>query len=211
MLLSTIYQSVFHVPCVHLHIQFACSWFIPVWLSVPFFPRYGHGFEMFCLASDSSRTVVASACKVSVRRPKPKTMTQSGWLDLLQQSANTSEKIVSWHVNTNTHTPLGSGWALSQVVQTDTRLVALTYKCVCFLPFCGIKSLCFTLTLFLSTSTTFSPCVSPFFFSSLYLPFLPAALQNHVSFYFVLQYNHLSIHFCILFFPKYHRKKKSCF
>ncbi|KAF3707523.1 Elongator complex protein 2 [Channa argus] len=26
---------------------------------------YGHGFEMFCLASDSSRTVVASACKAS--------------------------------------------------------------------------------------------------------------------------------------------------
>lgn len=26
--------------------------------------RYGHGFEMFCLASDSARTVVASACKV---------------------------------------------------------------------------------------------------------------------------------------------------
>uniref|UniRef100_A0A3Q0SE02 Elongator complex protein 2 n=1 Tax=Amphilophus citrinellus TaxID=61819 RepID=A0A3Q0SE02_AMPCI len=28
-------------------------------------PRYGHGFEMFCLASDSTRTVVASACKAS--------------------------------------------------------------------------------------------------------------------------------------------------
>eukprot|EP00064_Thunnus_orientalis_P007824 superscaffoldBa00000890_g7846 len=27
--------------------------------------RYGHGFEMFCLASDSARTVVASACKAS--------------------------------------------------------------------------------------------------------------------------------------------------
>ncbi|KAM9738304.1 elongator complex protein 2 [Menidia menidia] len=26
---------------------------------------YGHGFEMFCLASDSARTVVASACKAS--------------------------------------------------------------------------------------------------------------------------------------------------
>ncbi|KAM9838235.1 elongator complex protein 2 [Aulostomus maculatus] len=26
---------------------------------------YGHGFEMFCLASDSTRTVVASACKAS--------------------------------------------------------------------------------------------------------------------------------------------------
>ncbi|XP_055075443.2 elongator complex protein 2 [Misgurnus anguillicaudatus] len=26
---------------------------------------YGHGFEMFCLASDSSRTLVASACKAS--------------------------------------------------------------------------------------------------------------------------------------------------
>ncbi|XP_029022955.1 elongator complex protein 2 [Betta splendens] len=26
---------------------------------------YGHGFEMFCLASDSSKTVVASACKAS--------------------------------------------------------------------------------------------------------------------------------------------------
>ncbi|CAB1350780.1 unnamed protein product [Coregonus sp. 'balchen'] len=26
---------------------------------------YGHGFEMFCLASDSGRTVVASACKAS--------------------------------------------------------------------------------------------------------------------------------------------------
>lgn len=26
--------------------------------------RYGHGFEMFCLASDAARTVVASACKV---------------------------------------------------------------------------------------------------------------------------------------------------
>lgn len=32
--------------------------------------RYGHGFEMFCLASDSARTVVASACKVSVIRPR---------------------------------------------------------------------------------------------------------------------------------------------
>lgn len=30
--------------------------------------RYGHGFEMFCLASDSARMVVASACKVSVIR-----------------------------------------------------------------------------------------------------------------------------------------------
>uniref|UniRef100_W5K7J8 Elongator complex protein 2 n=1 Tax=Astyanax mexicanus TaxID=7994 RepID=W5K7J8_ASTMX len=27
--------------------------------------KYGHGFEMFCLASDSARTVVASACKAS--------------------------------------------------------------------------------------------------------------------------------------------------
>lgn len=32
--------------------------------------RYGHGFEMFCLASDSARTVVASACKVSAIRKR---------------------------------------------------------------------------------------------------------------------------------------------
>lgn len=32
------------------------------------FSRYGHGFEMFCLASDNARTVVASACKVSAIR-----------------------------------------------------------------------------------------------------------------------------------------------
>lgn len=40
--------------------------------------RYGHGFEMFCLASDSARTVVASACKVGVMNVKGTEHVQRG-------------------------------------------------------------------------------------------------------------------------------------
>lgn len=49
-----------------------CPWLVSEWLP-SFVSRYGHGFEMFCLASDSTRTLVASACKVSSRRCSPKT------------------------------------------------------------------------------------------------------------------------------------------
>lgn len=51
--------SAFNVPSVLPYSQ------SPLLMIRPPVRRYGHGFEMFCLASDSTRTVVASACKVS--------------------------------------------------------------------------------------------------------------------------------------------------
>uniref|UniRef100_A0AAY4ENK9 Elongator complex protein 2 n=1 Tax=Denticeps clupeoides TaxID=299321 RepID=A0AAY4ENK9_9TELE len=45
-------------PQIHIYSCFYCNKLnLQLW--------YGHGFEMFCLASDSTRTVVASACKAS--------------------------------------------------------------------------------------------------------------------------------------------------
>lgn len=42
-----------------------------------FSTRYGHGFEMFCLASDgAAATVVASACKVGGAKPVGRLLNQ---------------------------------------------------------------------------------------------------------------------------------------
>lgn len=83
LLLSSLQVSVFQNPVCPSTYSLgcyldSCSWFISVSLSSSVSSRYGHGFEMFCLASDSARTVVASACKVSVIRSRPETLSESG-------------------------------------------------------------------------------------------------------------------------------------
>lgn len=63
--------------------------------------RYGHGFEMFCLASDSARTVVASACKVSVIRQQRPALPDPTLAEKQPRSALTSPVLLpdSTHVD----------------------------------------------------------------------------------------------------------------
>lgn len=57
--------------------------------------RYGHGFEMFCLASDSARTVVASACKVSVIRQQRPALPDPTLTEKQPRSALTSPVLLN--------------------------------------------------------------------------------------------------------------------
>lgn len=57
--------------------------------------RYGHGFEMFCLASDSARTVVASACKVSVIRQQRPALPDTAVIVQIQQKHGDSTVVLS--------------------------------------------------------------------------------------------------------------------